>query len=292
MKFVSAKSTDGITYRGLLSAAENPQGIIIHIHGMSGTPIQETYYELMHGRYPMNGWSFLAVEHRGTDSIKQFDSDHGTINIGNTYEIFEDCIHDIQGWVNFAKNLGYKEIWLQAHSLGPSKVAYYINQVHPQEVKGVVFLSPSDMIGLVHDPIGIKDHERLLPEALRLVKEGKPKQLLSNTLWEEVMLSAQSYLSFFGENAKDDIFKYSKANDKWDVVESLNIPVLAITGTNDDGIIPVINAFEAMNLLGKKLQKAPRYKTLVLEGAEHSFRGYEEYIVNTVLDFITNPESN
>ena len=51
MKIVTAKSTDGIQYRGLLTEATNSKGIIIHIHGMSGSPIQETYYQFMHEKY-------------------------------------------------------------------------------------------------------------------------------------------------------------------------------------------------------------------------------------------------
>lgn len=288
MKIVSAKSTDGIQYRGLLTEASNPKGIIIHIHGMSGTPIQETYYQSMHKEYPNNGWSFLAGEHRGTDSVKQFDSDEGVKIIGNTYEIFEDCIYDIQGWIDFAKKLGYKRIWLQSHSLGTSKTAYYINQVHPNDIEGLILLSPSDMIGLVHDPIGLKDHQKLLPQALKNMKEARPKQILEGILWDSMVLSAESYLSFFGDNAKDAIFNYGNSNLGWEVVKSINIPVLAITGTKDDGIVPVMEAYSAMNLLESQLANSPRKKTIVYENAEHSFEGFEDNIVNDVIDFINS----
>lgn len=287
MKIVTTKSTDGIYYRGILSEADNPKGIIIHIHGMSGSPIQETYYETMYEEYPKAGWSFLASDHRGTGSITQFDSEKGeTLNIGNAFEIFEDCIHDIQGFINFAKESGYKRIWLQAHSLGPSKTAYYMNQIKSTDVEGLIWISPSDMVGLVHDPIGIKDHEKLLPEAKKLVEENKPKQLLSNYLWEGVMLSSQSYLSFFGENAKDAIFNYHNPELGFEVVNSINVPVLALTGTKDDGISPVIDPHMAMQMLEKELKNSQSMKTIVYENAEHSFIGFEKEIVKDVLSFI------
>lgn len=286
MKIVTSTSTDGIKYRGLLTEAINPKGIIIHIHGMSGSPIQETYYQPMHEKYSEAGWSFLAVEHRGTGSITQFNTDKGVVNIGNAFEIFEDCIHDIQGWINFAKDLGYQRIWLQSHSLGPSKVAYYMKQVKSGVIEGLIWISPSDMVGLVHDPIGIKDHEKLLPEALELVKQGNPKQLLSNYLWESVILSAQSYLAFFGENAKDAIFNYGNPELIWDAVNSISVPVIAITGTKDDGIAAVMDAHEAMKLLENQLVNSPVKKTIVYENAEHSFEGFENKIVNDVINFI------
>ena len=283
MKIVTTKSTDGIYYKGLLTESDNPMGLIIH--GMSGSPIHDTYYPLMHEIYPKSGWSFLAVEHRGTGSITQFNSDNGVINIGNAFEIFEDCIHDIQGWVNFAKELGYKRIWLQSHSLGTAKTAYFFNQTRSLDISGLIWISPSDMLGLVHDPLGIKDHEKLLPEALNLVKQEKPRQLLSDYLWEDVIISAQSYLSFFGKAAKDAIFNY-ESDRGWEIVNSITVPVLALTGTEDDGIVPVIDVNKAMELLSRQLSSSPNKKTIIYQTARHSFVGFENNIVNDVMNFI------
>lgn len=288
MNIVTSKSTDGIEYKGLLTEAVNAKGIIIHIHGMSGSVVLNNYYQTMHDKYSEAGWSFLVGEHRGTGSITQFNSDRGTLNLGNTFEIFEECIYDIQGWINFAKDLGYKRIWLQAHSLGPSKVAYYMHQSKTTEVEGLVWISPSDMIGLVHDPVGVVDHNELLPEAEELVRQGKPQQILTNYLWDKLMLSAETYLNFFGQGAKDSIFNYGDSSLGWEVVNSINVPVLAITGTKDDGIVPVMDAYKAMQLLDSQLVNSPRKKTIVYKDAEHSFDGFGDQIVKDVLDFINS----
>ena len=64
---------------------------------------------------------------------------------GNALEIFEESVFDIDAWVLFAKNLGYKEIYIQAHSLAPSKVVYYMNQKSHDFIKGLVLISPADM---------------------------------------------------------------------------------------------------------------------------------------------------
>lgn len=288
MKIVQTKSPDGIYFKGLISEAENAKGIIINIHGMSGSALDNAYYPIMHDKYVKAGWSFLACEHRGTGAITQFNTEDGElINLGNAFEIFEDCVHDIQGWVNFAKEQGYKNIWLQSHSLGPSKVAYFMFSTKSQDVNGLIWISPSDMIGLVHDPEGAKDHARLLPEALKLISEGKPKQLLSNFLWGTNFMSAESYIHFFGDNAKDAIFNYGKPELGWEVVNSIKVPVLAITGTKDDGIVPVMDAHEAMKLLESQLINSPRKKTIIYENAEHSFDGFGDQIVKDVLNFIS-----
>ncbi len=289
MKIIDIKTSDGLYLKGLLSEPkEKTSKIIVHIHGMSGDFYTNSYYPFMHDGYPKKGFSFMAGENRGTHSVTQFRKNDSYLNIGNTYEVFEECVNDIQGWIDYAVSLGYEEIWLQSHSLGPSKVAYYMNKKKPKNIRGLIWLSPSDIIGLVHYSEGNKDHKIMYPEAKRLVKSGKPKQLLSHKLWGEYILSAETYLNFFENDANTAIFNYGKPELGWDVVNKINIPVISITGTKDDGIIPVMDAYEAMKLLEKELKNSPKVKTVVYKNCEHSFDGFGKEIVRDVLGFLNN----
>lgn len=288
MKIISTKSTDGITFKGLLSEPDSPKGIIIHIHGMAGSIVLNSYYQPMHERYSQSGWAFLVGEHRGTGTITQFNSDKGVVNLGNAYEIFEECIYDIQGWVDFAKKLGYTNIWLQSHSLGPSKVAYYVSESNETAIRGLIWISPTDMLGVVHSDEGIKDHRLLFLESQKLIGENKDRQQLSRLLWGDTTLSAQTYLSLFGDDAKDAIFNYANPSLGWDIINSIKLPVLAITGTQDSGVVTVLDANKAMNILESQLSNSPRKKTVVYGNAKHDFNGFEDRIVNDVLEFINS----
>lgn len=287
MQIVQTRTASGLRYHGLLSEpADSTKKIIIHIHGMAGTLFQENYYPTMHSYYPTHGISFLTVEHRGTGTITEFDLNGGTKVIGNAYELFEDCIEDIKAWVDYAASLGYSEIWLQGHSLGTSKVAYYTKQTKDERIAGLILLSPSDMVGLVHDELGQKDHDLLYPEAKQLVQSGKGDALLSNKLWGSVTISAQTYLNFFEDSSQDAIFNYANESLGWRVVNEIKVPVVAMTGTNDDGIEPVMDPNQAMEKLHSELKNSPRIKTVVYEGAQHNFEGFDKEIVNDVVEFI------
>ena len=289
MKLVKTKTSDGYHFTGLLSEPlEKSKKIIVHIHGMAGSPMLNNFYQEMHDYYTYHGISFIAGEHRGTGTITAFVHDSSDGVVGDAFEIFEDCVKDIQAWIDFSKEQDYEEIWLQAHSLGPSKVAYYINQIKNHGVKGLIWLSPSDMIGLVNDQKGKEDHNIMLPKAKRLVKEGEGNMLINHKLWGSELLSAKTYLNFFGEGAKTAIFNYNDNSLGWDIVNAINLPVLAITGTKDDGIVPVIDAYKAMKKLKTELKKSPRVKTVVYDGAEHSFDGFGDKIVKEVVDFINS----
>lgn len=289
MRIVTTKSINGITFNGLLSEPNStPKGIIIHVHGMAGSIVLNSYYQPMHERYPQDGWAFLVGEHRGTGVVTQLNSDKGFITTGNAYEIFEECVLDIQSWVDFAKELGYKKIWIQAHSLGPSKVVYYMTKSNEPSINGLIWISPSDMVGLLHSETGIDDHNLLLKEAKQLVQENKPKQILSNLLWGENMMSAQTYISLFDEDTKNANFNYVNKELGWGAVNSIKVPVLAITGTEDIGIAPIIDPYIAMGLLESQLLNSPRKKTIVYNGAKHSFNRFENNIVDDVLKFINS----
>lgn len=287
MKIVQTKTEDGFFFNGLYSEAHNSKKIIIHIHGMAGNPLINSFYPEMHERYPDNGISFLVGEHRGSNVITDFVHEEEDKTGGNAFEIFEESHYDIQAWIDFAKSKGYEEIWLQSHSLGPSKVAYFLHKTKSPDVVGVLFISPADMIGLVQNREGKNDHDILFPEAQNLVKAGKGTTLLSNPLWGYALLSANTYLNFFGEESNLAIFNFNDDSLGWDVVNDISVPVLAITGTNDDAVESVMEPHEAMQKLEKELLKSPRVKTVVIDGAEHSFDGFAAKIVEEVINFIS-----
>ncbi len=289
MKIVRTNTSDGITFNGLLSEPSiKSKKIIIHIPGMSGSVLLENYYQLMHDKYSENGFALLVGENRGTGSITEFatTSSSGIKVIGNAFEKFEDCIQDINAWVNYAEKLGYSEIWLQGHSLGTTKIIYYLNQINDDKIMGVILLSPADIYGLARDPIDIKDYEVMLPEAKKLKNEGKGNRLLSRRIWEAEYLSADTYLNFFNEGSNLAIFNYSDEKLGWKAINKIKVSVIALTGTKDDGVATVMEPHQAMEKLKAELINSPRVKTVVFEGAEHSFDGFEKQIVEEVVNFV------
>ena len=287
MKIVKTKTSDGIIFSGLLSEPKgSSKKIIIHIHGMAGNQVLSNFYQPMHDYYPANGFAFLATENRGAGTLTELVVEGGVKMLGNALERFEDCVIDIEAWVNFARKLGYEEIWLQGHSLGPSKIAYYIFTQKPKNIKGLILISPSDMIGWV--TVESDEHKIMLEKAKQLMAEGKENTLIDRSFWGNELMSAGTYINFFGESAKTAIFNFGIEKKGWEVVNSIDLPVLAITGEKDDGIVPIMEAEEAMEKLKQELKSSPRVKTIVYPGALHSFDGFEKNIVEDVIRFINN----
>lgn len=286
MQTITTNTKDKLILNGQLFETSNKENIIIHIHGMSGDLYLNSFYPAMQKNYPKNGWSFLSTENRGTHSVTQFNTTDGRcINVGNAYEKFEDCVYDIQAWVDKAKELGYKRIWLQSHSLGPSKVAYFMMNTPKNDIDGLIWLSPTDMLGSVKVPGCIKVHSKCFNQAQEFVNNGEGERILDYQLWDCYMLSANTYLNFFSEDSNTAIFNY-KGDLGWKVVNKINVPVIAFTGTDDDGIAPVIDVYKAMGILENQLINSPRKETHVYKDGVHDFTGFGEDITQEVLNFI------
>ncbi len=288
MKIVNTVTSDKLHLSGFLSEPVNSkETIIVHIHGMAGDPYTNKWYESFHELFPENNCAFLVGNHRGTGSITMFFKEPNEYpNYGNALETFEDSVEDIDAWVTFAKDLGYKNIFIQAHSLAPSKAVCYMNKKNPDYIKGLILISPVDMLGLT---LVDKDlHEKMLSESKKLVEEGKGEKLLFDKVDGEYYFSAKTYLNFFGENSSCNVFCYTDRKHDWSLVNNIKIPVLGVFGTKDQGILPVSDVTNAQKVFERQFKFSPLIKTIVIEGAEHSFDNHENEVVDNVCQFVKN----
>ncbi|MFB6076747.1 MAG: alpha/beta hydrolase, partial [Candidatus Nanohaloarchaea archaeon] len=278
-----AETDDDYRLQGLLAEADGGTAVL-HIHGMAGNLYGNAFVQKMLSAYPDAGISFLTVEQRGSETVHLVETTRGGFDpIGNAYERFDESRRDIRAWLDFLQDAGYDDIYLQAHSLGPSKVAHFLAEEPHDAIAGVIFISPSEMIGLVEDD-SCPEHDGLLGEARELVADGREDELLSGLLWDWAKLSAGTYLDLFGAESDAAVFNYSTPGRGWDAIAAIDVPMLAVLGTADDGI--VVGADEAMAMLEEHAENCPRFEGIVVDGAEHDYAGYEDEIIDHVLSFV------
>ena len=286
MEFVKTTTKDKLTLQGIFSEpSKKTDSVILHIHGMSSNFWENSFIKTMLKDYPKNDVAFLSGENRGSELLRWFSTTDGKIKlIGDSYEIFEECIEDINGWISFLKEKGYKNIHLQGHSLGCAKIAYYQKLMKNPLVKSLIFISPADMMGLLVNPQEKPNYDKFLKEAKELVKKGEEEELLSGIQWEFARQSAKSFLNFSFENNNMAIFNYYNPERGFDTIKSINVPMLSILGTKDDGVCT--DPYEANEMLRKNAINCPKFSSEVFVDAKHSFSGFENKIVDSVLKFI------
>jgi pimeloyl-ACP methyl ester carboxylesterase len=285
-ELVRAWTKDELQLQGLYcwSGAASKLPAVVHIHGASSNFYRSQFLDRLADALTERGFPFLTANTRGHDIINSVYSADPTAgkHIGVAFERFDDCVLDIAAWMKLLEDLGSAGAVLMGHSFGANKVSFYESETSDPRVKGLIFLSPADQ-GYWVEALG-PQMEQALSWAREKVAAGEGRTLLSGGL-APYPISAQTMLSTFFY-AKSDIFKFGRPDDPWEVVSALGRPILAVMGTVGEFLNPT--PAEALDLLKAKATRSPRCETVVLDGAPHNYRGYEEELSTAILDWLTD----
>ena len=148
MEVIYFLATDGIKLDGLLYTSKNKtEDIILSIHGM-GSNCMKKRETTMAKIANENGIDYFCFNNRGSELVKyirRYTEGKREKELGGTS--FEDVLEgyeDITGAIIKLKELGYKNIYLQGHSLGCTKIVYTYNELKDEQdemlknIKGVI----------------------------------------------------------------------------------------------------------------------------------------------------------
>ncbi len=284
---------DGLELVGLLyepDGVSDSKEILVHVHGMGGNFYENPFVDSIAKKLTSEGVALFVFNNRGCEAIKDLtktidskkDSKKSFVRIGSTYEKFEDCIFDIGAAMDFVAGQGFNKINLSGHSLGTSKIVFYITEANDKRINSILLLSPADMHGLARDEG--EGFEEFIKEANEKAESGRGSELLSKLLWNDYLLSASTYLSLFGEKSKTGIFNLYKPEDKLEVLSKITQPLFVIMGRKDDAIVVPVE--EVMSRIKNAATNSSRVETKILGDANHGYFGDEDALAQEVCDFI------
>ncbi|KKU29086.1 MAG: Alpha/beta hydrolase fold protein [Candidatus Amesbacteria bacterium GW2011_GWA2_47_11b] len=269
-------STDGIELDSLLFEPSRPtRKIVIHIHGKEGHFIQNHFVTTLGNVYSRHGYAFLTFNNRGHDYMADLIKKTSTGFIwqqgGSMYDILEDSTLDIQGIINYVTDLGYTDITLQGHSLGPHKICYYLtaNPAHP--VRRVILLTTADVLYLFDS--SVPNWEKFSLLAKKMVDEGKGKDLMPIKLWSNCPVSAATFYNYTCPDTNCFVFNGTHPERDYKNFNKLTLPTLVVNPEND--FATGVKAEAAMYLLHKKTV-SKQFTGYVMKNAVHNFLGQED----------------
>jgi pimeloyl-ACP methyl ester carboxylesterase len=275
---VEIETKDGIPLYGLYSKAPNSKTILINIHGTASNFYENYYMQPLTKAALEQNISILSTNNRGAAVMQVYP------HAGAALEHFEDCLIDIDAWIEFALSKGYKKIILQGHSLGSEKVVYYMNKgKHRDKVKKIVLLGPADSYGETERLLRNKK-KKLIEEAKKLVKNGNSEQFLTS-VWlchgDVLPKGADSFLNFFdydSENSKTLPFRNGK---NLYLYSQIKIPILVVIGDKKEyTIIPIK---EALALMEKENKMSRCYQ---IKNCNHDFEHKEAELTKIIIKFV------
>jgi pimeloyl-ACP methyl ester carboxylesterase len=283
---VKIVTKDKLSLFGYLANSKNiktKDAILINIHGTASAFYEEEFEEHYVNEIPKLGIGVLFTNNRGNGILQ-----NSWQKTGAGVERFEDCLIDIDAWIEFALKQGYKKIILQGHSLGTEKIVYYMEKgQYKNKVIGVILLGFADSYGTNLEFLKTIDKNlsrKIMEEAKALIKQGKKEQFIS-TVWLShagvLPQSAEGYVNFFNENSEiSKAFPLRKGKDL-EFYKKIKVPILGLIGDKEEyTVIPVL---DAVNLLKKENKNA---EIIQIKDCDHDFSTKRKELLQMVTSFL------
>lgn len=273
-----AYTTDGLKLPMVHFESQEKDICVLCVHGMCGT-IVDNYFATVWGKLLAEKNIGFIYEHNRGHSIENdiVMKDESFKRYGCMYEIFEECIYDIDLAINTAKRKGYKRIVLLGHSLGCNKVIYYYFKKHP-DILGIILASAPDMIGS-HTAIQT-DYEELLEEAKENIENGESSKLLHKIVEDYMYMSSRTYYNWFCKNSNLDNLPVLENPKHWIQFETIDVPILTFSGSREE------EYYLHLDLLKEKALSCPAFEYKVIDDTGHTYRDKEKEIASLISGWI------
>lgn len=280
-ELVRIQTKDHLELQGLFfEPVQKTDKAVIHIHGWTGNFYENVSMEHIAKGLLDKSFAFLTFNNRGAGFIQEFikksDSKVKYVKIGGSLEHFEDCLIDIEAAVLFIQNRGYKNIYLEGHSTGAQKAAYFAHEIK-NDLKGLILLEPADDPEIAKSMLGEK-YEEALKTALEYIKSGAPDKAMPSWVSFGFGTSARRFLSIAKPDSTEGrLFHYSGDLKE---LKNINLPMIIIFGSKSQY---QENSKNTIETLSKKLSKVT---TKIVDGGDHWFRNHEDKLKSLIISWL------
>ena len=283
--WVRALTKDKVELHALLFEPEiKTNTIILHFHGKEGNFINNRFLYTMKDYLPSKGISFMTVNQRGHDymseALVQTPSGFEYKKFGFAYDVFEDSLKDIEPFVRYSFDHGYRRIYLEGHSL-PHKCVFYHNKTKDDRINGIISICNSDL--LFEFTAYVDNFEDNLKLAKALVDSGQGDRMMPVLMWAGAYASAKTFWSYGNPNGNAQIFSFSDPHFDYKALEKITVPIVYIEPETDFSM--GIDPKESLKIC-KMFTKKGLGETIYIPMASHSFINREEEISQAIARWV------
>ncbi len=288
MKLIKFLATDGIELNGILyNSKSETKRIILAVHGMSSNCMKERD-EIIAKQANANKIDYFCFNNRGSELAKYIkrNTDGKKLLGGTSYEDVLEGYEDIKGAIIKLKELGYKNIYLQGHSLGCTKIVYTYNKLKEEtsdileNIKGVILLSLVDISGTLSIYLGDKLNS-YIEYAEKLEHGGKQNELMPKEAFIHPV-SVKTFLRYARDNEEIDFASYGKDNEL-EILNNIDVPLFMRWGNVNEMILQ--KAEDLVNMLNDII-KNPNKDINYIDGADHGYKNRRKELAKQIINFL------
>lgn len=266
-RIVDTKTADGIQLHGFYTAPSQASDTAwIIVHGVNGNFYSSTLLMHLAATAHERGDAALLINTRGHD-LASFGSTDMPARLGSMYETIEDAKFDLEAWIVWCRNEGFRRISAMAHSLGAVKVGYVL----ANGLAGLdswIAISPPRLNTelLLQDSAKQDVFQEHLSEARAYCDAGRDNHIMRVRFPLPNWVSARTFVDKYGSGDKYDYLAWK---------HQLQLPTLWLFGECEvrEGSA---NFRNADRLLAQQLPEGHLVK--VIDSADHSYRATREVL--------------
>lgn len=275
MKRVRTVTADNVNLVGFLYGAPKDTWNII-IPGVDGNIITNDFLDMIGEHLSENNESFLFAHHRGSFQIISSNSLNPNIKgktIGSAFECFDECVLDIDSWIEFAIKNGAKKVNLLSHSHGCNKLIYYLANSRKYDlfINKAIFISPLDLYTRMSRR---RELNELYDDAERIKAENRNSFVCCGFFYKSV----DSFYDMMKNKNLNNFPMMSSDNNNFCVFNSIKQKKYVIYGSletrysmNFDVKVPLLKGVEDF---------------IIIDDATHIYQGKEKILADKILRII------
>lgn len=294
---IEFKTEDGMILHGnLYKHANHSDLVVVHITGSGNSSQNSDFTKSLSDIYANNAIDFFTFDRR----IWDYSGERPKCIANGAFEKNKEAMRDIDGAINYVKNLGYRHIILEGHSLGSDYAINYLNLKENKEIEQLVLLSPVDHIATLNGNVPKDILNQRKKESIELMELGFPNHMVWND--NDNHYSAQSYLENFA-NPNDYYllntcgclsFLNYRDNGYTPKLQNIKIPTLVIIGEEDNAIKMSTRSnkthIELEDIQNYYHQNLDLCDVEFISGANHTFKDYLPELATSIEDNVLSSD--
>ena len=282
MEIIRVKTPRGLELKGAMWGRDRMNTVVIMMSGICSNVFQNDLLTSTGGLLSKNNIAFIAGHAMDAFSCIAY-SDFSTGKqkyTGVVYDDFSLVYEDVEAYVKFARDLGFKNIILAGHSLGSNKIIHYLGNTSDNFVDYFIVSAPVDLAHWFEVMPNVKECIEL---AKKFVDENRGTEILPYLFGGFSPMSAETVLSFYNafnlrncpvisNNGETASLFNIKVNGSFVIGEKDSL-----TDGNPEGFMVKLNSY---------CKHPERNQVIVIPDASHIFYGKDKEYAQTILECV------
>lgn len=269
----------GIVLNGVLFKSGNSDTVLISITGIHGNFYSNPFYYNFGDTLNDSGIDFIyAITNDAFSKMKTININTGKEEIiGSFNERFEWTNDDIRSYINKAKELGYKHIYLAGHSLGANKVIHYMSETNDKNVEHFLLLSPANLKYMMSN---VTNEEKNVIEDM--VNSGNGNKMLPFAFMGWVSCIAYTAYDWAIDNILDNV--HTEENGDFSQVSNIIHSGALLIGTYDT--FTDKDPRKYLENINNHFKNPNANKLVFIENTGHTYQRKEQETADKILELV------